>query len=164
MRHLIILLFLTLISCEEKVSQEAVAPVEKNTNAEKALVLVNKIRSQNQKCGGSVFEAVGPIKLNEKLSLAALNHAKDMSDKNYFAHTSPDGKTILDRILLVKYAPSYWAENIYVGYGYQPDVEEAVAAWLKSPGHCQTLMNPTFKEMGLSAYNSYWVQVFGTQN
>ena len=57
-------------------------------------------------------------------------------------------------------------ENIASG---QRTVEDAVASWLDSPGHCANIMNPAFTEMG-AAYainpqsrnrTAYWTQVFG---
>ena len=43
-----------------------------------------------------------------------------------------------------------------------------MAGWLKSPGHCASLMNPAFTEMGAgvaidhgSAMGVYWTQEFG---
>jgi uncharacterized protein YkwD len=58
-------------------------------------------------------------------------------------------------------------ENIASG---QRTVEDAVASWLDSPGHCANIMNPAFTDMG-AAYaidprnrnrTAYWTQVFGT--
>ena len=47
--------------------------------------------------------------------------------------------------------------------------EDAVAGWIKSPGHCANLMNPAFAEMGVafaidaaSDMGIYWAQAFGT--
>jgi len=41
----------------------------------------------------------------------------------------------------------------------------AVANFQKSPRHCQIIMNPRFKDMGLSAYKDnekiYWVIEYG---
>ena len=55
-------------------------------------------------------------------------------------------------------------ENVAAG---QPDAESAVAAWLDSPGHCATLMEPRFTETGIAFALApgknpavYWTQVF----
>ena len=59
-------------------------------------------------------------------------------------------------------------ENIASG---QRTVEEAMASWLDSPGHCANIMNPDFREMG-AAYainpqnqnrTAYWTQEFGSR-
>ena len=47
--------------------------------------------------------------------------------------------------------------------------EDAVAGWIKSPGHCANLMNGGYSEMAVayavdarSSMGVYWVQQFGT--
>ena len=47
--------------------------------------------------------------------------------------------------------------------------EDAVAGWIRSPGHCANLMNPRYTDMGAAfAVNArselgvYWTQAFGT--
>ena len=57
-------------------------------------------------------------------------------------------------------------ENIAAG---QLSPEAAVAGWIKSPGHCENLMNEGYTEMGVagavnptSKMGFYWAQEFGT--
>ena len=38
-------------------------------------------------------------------------------------------------------------ENIGAG---QKTTKDIVSSWIKSPGHCMNIMNPSFKEMGMS--------------
>ena len=38
-------------------------------------------------------------------------------------------------------------ENVAAG---QPDAETVVKAWLDSPGHCENIMSPNFREMGVA--------------
>ncbi|MBS1504992.1 MAG: CAP domain-containing protein, partial [Bacteroidetes bacterium] len=88
---------------------------------------------------------------------------EDMSSKNYFSHTSKDGRTVTDRIMAAGYTfkeyKSFAAgENIAEG---QMSVAEVMDGWLHSPGHCKNLMNPSFKEVGVAQFNKYWVQDFG---
>jgi uncharacterized protein YkwD len=90
-----------------------------------------------------------------------------MAQKHYFNHKQPDGSLPADRATAAGYRWVRVGENIASG---QRSVEEAVASWLDSPGHCANIMNPTFTEMG-AAYainpqnrnrTPYWTQVFGT--
>ncbi|HJR68496.1 MAG TPA: CAP domain-containing protein, partial [Gammaproteobacteria bacterium] len=55
-------------------------------------------------------------------------------------------------------------ENVAAG---QRTAEEVVEAWLDSPGHCATLMEPKFTETGIAFAlapgknpDVYWTQVF----
>jgi uncharacterized protein YkwD len=104
-----------------------------------------------------------PFKGVEELMEIANLHASDMATKNYFDHTSRDGRTAFDRIK--PFVPNgYTGENIAAG---QETPTAAVAAWLKSPGHRANIMNENFREIGVgfarnakSTYGRYWVQVF----
>ena len=58
-------------------------------------------------------------------------------------------------------------ENITVGTNTDT-AQKAIDAWIASPSHCMNLMNPDFKEVGMSYimandkfYKNYWVQEFG---
>jgi len=57
------------------------------------------------------------------------------------------------------------AENIAAG---QQTAAEVVAGWLKSPGHCENILTPDLREIGVgvsvsqsSKMGIYWVQNFG---
>jgi uncharacterized protein YkwD len=76
-----------------------------------------------------------------------------------------DGSTPADRATRAGYPWRLVGENIASG---NRTPQEAVQAWLDSPGHCANLMNPGFTEMG-AAYaidphsenqTPYWTQVF----
>ena len=58
-------------------------------------------------------------------------------------------------------------ENITTGTN-RDTAQKAIDAWIASPPHCINLMNPDFKEVGMSYiiandkfYKNYWVQEFG---
>ncbi len=123
------------------------------------LELVNEARLEDRKCGDRQHEAVKPLKWNRKLKIAALKHANDMDDNDFFDHTGSDGSTIVVRVEREKYEWRTVGENVAKG---PRSVAEAVQGWLESPGHCSNLMNPEFEEMGaaVSDEGNYWVQVF----
>jgi uncharacterized protein YkwD len=131
------------------------------------LALVNAARARPRTCGAESFGPAGPLRWNAQLGDAALAHSGDMAEKHYFNHKQPDGSLPADRVTATGYAWRRVGENIASG---QRGVEEAVTAWLDSPGHCANIMNPTFTEMGAAwAINplnqnrtAYWTQVFGT--
>ena len=131
-----------------------------------ALALTNEARSRGVVCGGKSFAPVGPLTASEGLDLAAVAHAKDMAEHSYFSHQGRDGRKPADRITAAGYRWTTAGENIASG---QESVQEAVAGWIESPGHCANLMNPRYREMGIAnAVNAkseggvYWVQTFGS--
>ncbi len=89
-----------------------------------------------------------------------------MAAKNYFSHTSADGRTMGDRINATGYAWSGLGENIAAGY---VGIDSVMNGWVASDGHCANLMNPGFTEVGLacvpgsptSTYNTYWTMDLG---
>lgn len=127
------------------------------------LYRINSVRSRGCNCGTKWFPPVAPLTWNVLLQKSAYGHAKDMSDKNYFSHTSKDGRSMEDRIVFAGYIFNGFktfniGENIAKG---QQSIKEVTDAWFKSEHHCQNLMNPQFKEVATVQYNDTWVQDFG---
>jgi uncharacterized protein YkwD len=124
---------------------------------------INKVRSTGCTCGTTYMPPVAPLTWNNTLEKAATGHAWDMSNNNYFSHTSKDGRTMEDRIVKAGYQFNGF-KNFAVGeniaYG-QMNIDEVMKGWLKSPGHCMNLMNAMFKEIGVAEDHNYWVQDFG---
>ncbi len=134
--------------------------VATNLNNELLLKLVNEKRTVGCNCGNKYMPAAPALTWNETIALAASNHSKDMNKKRFFDHISSNGKTLRDRFNDVGYQWMAIAENIAYG---QKDEQAVVAAWFKSKGHCENLMNPTYKEMGAAKEGIYWTQDFGTK-
>jgi uncharacterized protein YkwD len=103
------------------------------------------------------------LKLNAKLQMAADAHSKNMAGQDKLAHEL-DNKGPSERLGEQKYSFRAMGENCAQG---QRTPEEAVQAWMASPGHHQNLMNATYTEVGLGVAVSksgvrYWTQVFAT--
>lgn len=130
------------------------------TNLDHKLILklVNEKRSVGCKCGNIKMPAAPPLIWSDVIATAAVGHSKDMDRKNFFSHTSSNGKTLRDRFNAVGYKWMLIGENIAMG---QRDEYEVVDSWFNSPGHCMNLMNPDFKEMGAAREGRYWTQDFG---
>ena len=134
--------------------------------AEGMLTLVNAARAEARRCGDKAFPAAAPLSWNTALARAALAHATDMARNDYFSHTGRDGSTPAQRVQRAGFRFRATGENIAAG---NLDLQAAVAGWLQSPGHCATLMQDRFTEMGAafagdakSRMGIYWVQSFGT--
>jgi uncharacterized protein YkwD len=122
---------------------------------------INAARATARTCGSQSYAATTPLAWNDKLLAAAAAHSQDMAQNNYFAHSSQNGTTFDKRITSAGYNWSAAGENIAAGYRTVSDVMQG---WLKSEGHCQNIMSPGFKEVGVacvkgaasSAFSSYW--------
>lgn len=99
------------------------------------------------------------VKTDARLAAAALAHSKDMVDRDYFSHTSPDGKGPGDRATAAGY-PSWSGENIAAGY---PTPAAVVQGWMNSPGHKANILNCQSKATGVGydARKNMWTQMFG---
>lgn len=105
----------------------------------------------------------GPLKHDARLRAAAYAHSADMSAKNYFDHTSKDGRSFADRITAAGYTWRAAAENIAKGYG---TAQAVVQGWMNSPGHRQNILNCNYTDIGVGYVASggpYWTQDFGRQ-
>jgi uncharacterized protein YkwD len=140
------------------------APLAANsTLANRALELINQVRSKGTHCGDELFGPAPPVSLSGTLDTVASGHAIDMAEKNYFEHVDPAGHSPADRVRAVGYQEKLVGENIAYG---PKSVDEVVQGWLDSPGHCENIMDPRFAEMGIALAPGhvkrglYWVQVF----
>lgn len=125
--------------------------------AREALALVNALRAEARACGGRAYPAVAPLLWSETLRRAAAAHAQDMAQGGYFDHRAPTGETPGDRLARAGYAWQAQGETLAVG---TPNAAKTVAAWLSSPPHCETLMQPRFREVALACAENggrlYW--------
>jgi uncharacterized protein YkwD len=126
---------------------------------------INAARANSRMCGDTFYSAARALTWNNQLFAAGVGHASDMASKNYFAHTSQDGRTFDQRISQAGYAWNAVGENIAAG---QSTLDQVMGDWLKSPGHCANIMNDNYAEVGVtcvsnsaSAYRNYWAMELG---
>lgn len=108
------------------------------TEVMKILELTNKTRAE---------VGARPLVLQNQLSLAAQNKIDDMVAKGYFAHTSPDGRTKSEFVMDTGYYYSVIGENLARNFA---TVDELFSAWLQSPTHYDTMIDPRFDEVGIA--------------
>jgi uncharacterized protein YkwD len=110
-----------------------------------ALDLVNEARAA---------ENLPPLELEKKLNEAAQAHAADMLARDYYAHETPEGKTVSDRFQAV--GGSKWlltAENIAKCDGCDPPltrdyVRQMQEGWMNSPGHRANILRKGLDTFG----------------
>lgn len=115
-----------------------------------------------------------PLRLDERLTRAARLHNKEMRDRRYFDHISPD-------------RTHPYPEHRAKAQGYQGEVSEIIAlgasnpqeamqGWMSSQGHREELLKCSWKSVGIGALKGdpsrgnslldqgpWWTQMFGTR-
>lgn len=94
---------------------------------------------------------------NEGVAGVAVAHSRDMVERDYFAHTNPDGASPFDRLAAAGVSFSSAAENIAYGY---PTGSAVLAGWLGSPGHRANIENCNLTEHGVGLEGSHWTHLF----
>ncbi|RSK26909.1 hypothetical protein EJF36_08525 [Bacillus sp. HMF5848] len=98
-----------------------------------------------------------PVLWDEKTAEVAYMHSKDMNEYNYFSHTSPTAGGLSDRLKKNDIFFKMAGENIAAKY---VDGLAAVAGWVNSAGHRETMFNGEFSHLGVGVYERYFTQNF----
>lgn len=111
-----------------------------------------------------------PLRRCPELELAAQAHARDLLERGYYKHVSPEGSTPLSRAGTAGYRADLIAENLHERTA---PVATIVEDWLRSPAHRRNLLDPGAHELGVglaigpgygleaNGYRIVWVQSFG---
>lgn len=134
---------------QEPLSKEAIIGLTNNARTLEGLTMLNE---------------------NPLLDTIAEARAKDMLEKQYFAHVSPTGEQASDIAQRVGYRYKIIAENIASGLFFTN--QKIVDGWMQSPGHRKNILSTGVKEMGASVIKGRmdgadtWVsvQIFGLQS
>lgn len=89
-----------------------------------------------------------PLDLSQKLSQIAELRLKDMFEKQYFEHYSPQGVGAPQIAEQEGYGYVVIGENIALG-NFKDD-KTLVDAWMASPGHRANILNTRFTEIGIA--------------
>lgn len=90
-------------------------------------------------------EELPVLQVSAVLNTIAEMKARDMAEKGYFAHTSPEGKNPWYWFALGGYAYESAGENLAVNFS---DSRDVTRAWMNSPGHKANILKNTFTEIG----------------
>jgi uncharacterized protein YkwD len=89
-----------------------------------------------------------------RLAAAARRHAADMVARRYFAHVSPAGTTLSQRVARTGYMAGarYWALGEVLAWtsSRQSSPRIAVRALMASPAHKRVILDPTYREAGVA--------------
>jgi uncharacterized protein YkwD len=126
--------------------------------ADDIVAYTNRVRAEH---------GLAPLRVNDRLSDAALFHARNMARQYRMAHTL-DGSDGGDRVLAFGYNWTHWGENIAYNWGYDDPAREAMVWWLNSPGHRANILAQDVSEIGVGIAASengtlFYCQVFGSR-
>jgi uncharacterized protein YkwD len=128
--------------------------------AEAAARTLNALRVQAQRCGGRLWPAAAALRWHPALAESSRRYALELARLDRLNHVSASGATLRTRLHAAGYALRVSAENLAGG---PETLDEALAQWLASPGHCENLMAADFQEFGLACVagpgrlQRYWV-------
>lgn len=100
------------------------------------LALVNKERKTR---------GLSELKMNDHLRDVARAHSKDMFERGYFSHYTPEGLSPFDRIKNAGINYLFAGENLALA----PDVNKAEQGLMESEGHRENILNPNFSKIGI---------------
>ncbi|GHC72007.1 CAP domain-containing protein [Streptomyces cinnamoneus] len=104
-----------------------------------------------------------PLAADPRLASAARMHSADMAGRDFFSHTTPEGREPWDRARAAGAPHRATGENIACG---QRTSAEVVRGWMDSPGHRANILTPGFTHLGVGhatggRAGTYWTQLFG---
>ena len=118
---------------------------------------INQTRYQN---------GLGQLYVSDSLMRSAFFHARDMAERNYFNHYTPEGWSAEMRANGQGY-PSFLMLRENIGAGiYEP--WQMVGSWMNSQGHRGNILAPYARDIGVAhyyrgsaPYRNYWVLLVG---
>jgi hypothetical protein len=124
------------------ISHGNVLGVEAQITPSGLLAATNQARAgQNEK----------PLVMNAELNKAAELKVKNMFDKQYWAHTAPDGTTPWHWFGVVGYSYDSAGENLAKDFSTD---SSTVAAWMASPSHRANILNASYQDVGFAVMDS----------
>jgi len=96
-------------------------------------------------------KGVPPLRSNRELRKASQSMAKLMVRQHFFAHDTPDGRGVLDRIKPTGYVRGNWVlgENLAWGSGALATPRAIVNGWMHSPPHRANILYSKFRDIGI---------------
>lgn len=122
-----------------------------SASEDRMLEMVNKER---------VSRGAKELVLDAKLRDVARAHSKDMFERGYFSHYSPENKTVADRAMNAGVDFLVIGENL----AYAPSVELAQKGLMNSPGHKANILSTDYEKIGIGVMDGGVYGKMFTQN
>lgn len=132
-----------------------VTNVKLTVDEKSEIELFKKVNEERRKL------AIDELIWDPKLVPVGRSHAKDMWERSYFSHYSPEGKDVGDRLNKANIKYTLAGENLALA----PTVSTAHTGLMNSQGHRENILNSQFKKIGIGVidngyYGKMFVQVF----
>jgi len=156
LRALIVLFAVALLCAGVAVAPAAAG--QRLANDASLLRLINETRTRHH---------LRTVRLNAALTKAALGHARDMMQHDYFSHSSPGGGDCLSRARHAGYRTTgctSWAvsEVIAWGMGTLGDPHAVFESWMKSPYHRSIILGSRWRDAGVGSVSGTFRGVSGS--
>lgn len=117
--------------------------------------MIERVNNEREKTG------LSELRIEEKLTLIARNHSRDMFERRYFSHYSPEGHDVSYRARDGGIAFTLIGENL----AYAPDGETAHEGFMNSEAHRKNILDPAWSRIGIGVidgdvYGKMFTQVF----
>ena len=116
---------------------------------------INEIRREHR---------LEPLEPTGALAQVAREYSCRMAQEDFFAHQSPSGGTVADRLRQADLHYRLVGENLARNTNAREPAEVAVAGWMDSPHHRENILRPGFSETGVGVCREgaryYFTQVF----
>lgn len=146
----VILILLILGGCALRVVRRDSVPLYVHENARELVKLVNRYRERN---------GLQSLRWDDTLYLVCLSHNRDMAERDYFSHYTPEYLSPFDRLWFARVEYVYAGENIAHG---QLTPEKVLSDWLHSPSHKRNIESAlyTHHAVAYDPVGNYWTHMF----
>jgi uncharacterized protein YkwD len=96
-------------------------------------------------------KGLAPLHVDARLTKASKLMAGLMVKQRFFAHDTPDGRDVVDRVRPTGYIRGSWSlgENIAWGSGGLDTPRAIVNGWMHSKGHRDNILRAKFRDIGI---------------
>lgn len=125
---------------------------------------VHKVTNNRRKAQG-----FNRLEYSPHLSAIALQHSRDMAERGFFAHSTPEGNSAKDRYIEHDHSTRSVGENLAKEYPQSSEPPEETAqsvvdGWMNSPGHRENLLRDGFNKEGIGVHVRHNGYLYITQN
>lgn len=145
-----VLVIITIFGCSVAVRRHNTIPLYVNDNARDLVKIVNRYRDR---------QGLPELQWDNNLYFVCLGHCRDMSDRDYFSHYSPEYLSPFDRLYYARIEYLYAGENLAHG---QMTPEKVFSDWLRSPAHKRNIESVlyTHQAVAYDPVGHYWTHMF----
>lgn len=109
-------------------------------------------------------QGLRPLTQNDRLAQVARAYSHRMAEEHFFAHTSPSGDTMVERVQGAGIFYLMLGENLFTSTNLPQPATAAVEGWMNSPGHRANILRPEYRETGIGVWRVgntyYFTQLF----